>query len=107
MKKLQHLVKGAVVGPDGMFEMEVGKQDTVLIQIRFCFSIYYAIYLPGEDFKRIVLSRRLEKKSKKILADLSSISKDFIKLVNGLLDGDAPWTRPPQYTVTIVAHPIK
>lgn len=62
-------VNGAVVGPDGMFEMEVGKQDTVLIQIPFCLSSYYAIYLPEEGFKRIVLSRRLEKKSKKILDD--------------------------------------
>ena len=62
-------VNGAVVGPDGKFEMKVGKKDTVLIQIPFCFSSYYALYLPADDFKRIVLSKRLEKKSKKILED--------------------------------------
>ena len=58
---------GAVVGPDGTFEMKVNKQDTVLVCIPFCFSTYYVLFLPKEHFKKIVLSKRLEKKSKQIL----------------------------------------
>src|SRR6187401_1146089 len=44
---------GTVIQADGMFELEVPKRDTVLVQIPFCFESYYVLYLPTDDFKKI------------------------------------------------------
>jgi hypothetical protein len=61
---------GAVVGADGTFEMTVAAEDTVLIHIPFCFRSYFIEYLPDEKYKKIVLNKKLERQSERILKRL-------------------------------------
>jgi hypothetical protein len=58
---------GAVVGADGTFELTVAAEDTVLVHIPFCFNSYFIEYLPSENYKKIVLNRKLERRSQRIL----------------------------------------
>src|SRR5690349_12273304 len=61
---------GAVVGADGTFVMTVAAEDTVLIHIPFCFRSYFVEYPPGENYKKIVLNKKLERQSQRILKRL-------------------------------------
>jgi hypothetical protein len=60
-------MNGTVIQSDGMFELEVPKGDTVLIHIPFCFDSFYVMYLPTDNYKKIILSKKLKKQSKKTL----------------------------------------
>ena len=60
-------INGTVVQSDGVFELTVPKADTVLVHIPFCFDSFYIMYLPTEDYKKIVLNRKLRKQSHKTL----------------------------------------
>lgn len=66
---------GAVVGADGTFEMTVAAEDTVLIHIPFCFNSYFIEYLPSENYKKIVLNKKLQRKSERILQRLKKEEK--------------------------------
>jgi hypothetical protein len=66
---------GAVVGADGIFEMTVASKDTVLIHIPFCFHSYFIEYLPSENYKKIVLNKKLQRKSDRILQRLKKEEK--------------------------------
>ncbi len=58
---------GTIIEKDGTFELEVKKEDTVLIHIPFCFESYFVRYLPTEDFKEIILGEKLKKESEKMI----------------------------------------
>jgi hypothetical protein len=58
---------GTIIQPDGTFELNVPEGDTVLVHIPFCFASYYILYLPTDNYKKIILNKRLEKESTKTL----------------------------------------
>jgi len=58
---------GTIIEKDGTFGLSVQKGDTVLIHIAFCFESYYIQYLPTENFKEIILGKKLKKDSEKTI----------------------------------------